>query len=137
MTRNGWALLDGAVATTKSIRLDEELLRETLAANPEIVSIDSPLSMPDGVTDADNIGNRPIYRRCELALKRMGISVFWCLLPTMKSLTMRGMWLASELRKKCEVKLSAYSAGRIHFSGQLCVVAVSEDLPELDSRKAN
>lgn len=95
----GWALLDGAVATTKAIRSDEELLRETLAANPEIVSIDSPLSMPDGVTDADNIGNRPIYRRCELALKRMGISVFWCLLPTMKSLTMRGMRLASELRK--------------------------------------
>jgi uncharacterized protein YprB with RNaseH-like and TPR domain/predicted nuclease with RNAse H fold len=95
----GWALLDGAVATTKAIRSDEELLRETLAANPEIVSIDSPLSMPDGVTDPDNIGNRPIYRRCELGLKRMGISVFWCLLPTMKSLTMRGMRLASELRK--------------------------------------
>jgi uncharacterized protein YprB with RNaseH-like and TPR domain/predicted nuclease with RNAse H fold len=95
----GWALLDGAVATTKAIRSDEELLRETLAANPDIVSIDSPLSMPDGVTDPDNIGTRPIYRRCELALKRMGISVFWCLLPTMKSLTMRGMRLASELRK--------------------------------------
>lgn len=95
----GWALLDGAVATTKAIRSDEELLRETLAADPEIVSIDSPLSMPDGVTDPDNVGNRPIYRRCELALKRMGISVFWCLLPTMKSLTMRGMRLASELRK--------------------------------------
>jgi uncharacterized protein YprB with RNaseH-like and TPR domain len=91
---SGWALLEGAMATTKAIRSDEELLRETLAANPEIVSIDSPLSMPDGVTDVDNIGNRPIYRRCELALKRMGISVFWCLLPTMKSLTMRGMRLA-------------------------------------------
>ena len=95
----GWALLDGAVATTKAIRSDEELLRETLAANPDIVSIDSPLSMPEGVTDPDNTGTRPIYRRCELALKRMGISVFWCLLPTMKSLTMRGMRLASELRK--------------------------------------
>jgi len=95
----GWALLDGAVATTKAIRSDEELLRETLTANPDIVSIDSPLSMPEGVTDPDNTGTRPIYRRCELALKRMGISVFWCLLPTMKSLTMRGMRLASELRK--------------------------------------
>jgi uncharacterized protein YprB with RNaseH-like and TPR domain/predicted nuclease with RNAse H fold len=96
----GWALLDGAVATTKAIRSDEELLRETLAANPDIVSIDSPLSMPEGVTDPDKTGTRPIYRRCELALKRMGISVFWCLLPTMKSLTMRGMRLASELRKR-------------------------------------
>lgn len=96
----GWALLNGAVATTKAIRSDEELVRETLAANPDIVSIDSPLSMPEGVTDPDNTGTRPIYRRCELALKRMGISVFWCLLPTMKSLTMRGMRLASELRKR-------------------------------------
>lgn len=96
----GWALLDGAVATTKAMRSDAELLRETLAASPDIVSIDSPLSMPEGVTDPDNTGTRPIYRRCELALKRMGISVFWCLLPTMKSLTMRGMRLASELRKR-------------------------------------
>jgi len=29
----------------------------------------------------------------------MGISVFWCLLPTMKGLTMRGMHLADEFRK--------------------------------------
>jgi uncharacterized protein YprB with RNaseH-like and TPR domain/predicted nuclease with RNAse H fold len=95
----GWALMNGAVATTKAIRSDEELLRETLAVNPDLVSIDSPLSLPGGATDASNIGNHPIYRRCELALKRMGISVFWCLLPTMKSLTMRGMRLAFELRK--------------------------------------
>jgi predicted nuclease with RNAse H fold len=95
----GWALMDGAVAATRAIRSDEELLSETLAADPHIVSIDSPLSLPEGVIDPDNLGNRPIYRRCELALKRMGISVFWCLLPTMKSLTMRGMRLAFELRK--------------------------------------
>jgi uncharacterized protein YprB with RNaseH-like and TPR domain/predicted nuclease with RNAse H fold len=95
----GWALLDGAVATTKAIRSDEELIRDTLVAKPDIVSIDSPLSMPEGVTEPDNIGDRPIYRRCELALKRMGISVFWCLLPTMKSLTMRGMRLAAAFRE--------------------------------------
>jgi uncharacterized protein YprB with RNaseH-like and TPR domain/predicted nuclease with RNAse H fold len=95
----GWALLDGALATTRAIRSDEELLRETLAATPDIVSIDSPLSMPEGVTDPDCPGGRKIYRRCELALKRMGISVFWCLLPTMKSLTVRGMRLADQLRK--------------------------------------
>jgi predicted nuclease with RNAse H fold len=104
----GWALLDGAVATTKAIRSDEELLHETLAASPDIVSIDSPLSIPEGVTDPDNTGIRPIYRRCELALKRMGISVFWCLLPTMKSLTMRGMRLASELRKHSLKVIESY-----------------------------
>jgi uncharacterized protein YprB with RNaseH-like and TPR domain/predicted nuclease with RNAse H fold len=98
----GWALLDGAQAETKSIVTDDELVRETVAARPDIVSIDSPLSVPDGWTRTQErlIAGAPIYRKCELALKRMGISVFWALLPSMKSLTMRGMWLADELRKR-------------------------------------
>ena len=96
----GWALLEGARAHTKSIVTDEELVRETLAAKPDIVSIDSPLSVPEGWDRAQNqlASGAPIYRKCELALKRMGISVFWCLLPSMRTLTMRGMRLADELR---------------------------------------
>jgi uncharacterized protein YprB with RNaseH-like and TPR domain/predicted nuclease with RNAse H fold len=96
----GWALMDGASATTKSIRTDEELIRETLAAKPDLVSIDSPLSLPEGY-GAPNV---PIYRKCELALKRMGISVFWCLLPSMQMLTHRGIKLAIALREAgCKV----------------------------------
>jgi uncharacterized protein YprB with RNaseH-like and TPR domain/predicted nuclease with RNAse H fold len=91
----GWALMEGANVTTKSLRTDSDLIRETLAANPDLVSIDSPLSLPDGYGGV----NVPIYRKCELALKRMGISVFWCLLPSMKMLTVRGIRLANELRK--------------------------------------
>lgn len=97
----GWALLHGAQAETKSLVTDEELIRETIAAEPDIVSIDSPLSVPDGWNRSQErlVDGSPIYRKCELALKRMGISVFWCLLPTMKGLTMRGMRLADEFRK--------------------------------------
>jgi len=91
----GWALMEGANVTTKSVRTDNDLVRETLAANPDLVSIDSPLSLPEGYGGADV----PIYRKCELALKRMGISVFWCLLPSMKTLTLRGIQLANDLRK--------------------------------------
>lgn len=90
----GWALMDGADATTKSIRTDNELISETLAAKADLVSIDSPLSIPEGYGKP----NVPIYRKCELALKRMGISVFWCLLPSMQTLTRRGIRLAQELR---------------------------------------
>jgi PAS domain S-box-containing protein len=43
-------------------------------------------------------------------------------------------WLRA---KSGEVKLTAYSADRIHFAGQTCVLAVSEDLPEFDQRKTN
>jgi uncharacterized protein YprB with RNaseH-like and TPR domain/predicted nuclease with RNAse H fold len=96
----GWALMNGASATTKSIRTDEELITETLAAKPDLVSIDSPLSLPEGY-GAPGV---PIYRKCELALKRMGISVFWCLLPSMQMRTRRGIRLADELRRAgCKV----------------------------------
>lgn len=104
----GWALLDGCDASTMSLRTNEELIRETVAAKPDIVSIDSPLSMPEGVTDPDCVGDSPIYRKCELALKRMGISVFWCLLPTMKGLTQRGMLLAAEFRKRGLTVIESY-----------------------------
>lgn len=43
-------------------------------------------------------------------------------------------WLRT---KSGEVKLTAYSADRIHFDGQSCILAVSEDLPQLDEKKAN
>jgi uncharacterized protein YprB with RNaseH-like and TPR domain/predicted nuclease with RNAse H fold len=96
----GWALMDGPFATTKTIRSDEELISETLAAKPDLVSIDSPLSLPEGY-GAPGV---PIYRKCELALKRMGISVFWCLLPSMQMLTRRGIKLANALREAgCKV----------------------------------
>jgi PAS domain S-box-containing protein len=43
-------------------------------------------------------------------------------------------WLRT---KSGEVKLTAYSADRIHFDGQPCILAVSEDLPEYNPKKAN
>jgi predicted nuclease with RNAse H fold len=45
------------------------------------------------------LGCGPAWDLKHLGGKRMGISVFWCLLPTMKGLTMRGMRLADEFRK--------------------------------------
>jgi uncharacterized protein YprB with RNaseH-like and TPR domain/predicted nuclease with RNAse H fold len=96
----GWALMDGANVITKPIRTDDELISETLAAKPDLVSIDSPLSLPESY---GKLGV-PIYRKCELALKRMGISVFWCLLPSMEMLTRRGIRLANALREAgCKV----------------------------------
>jgi hypothetical protein len=39
--------------------------------------------------------------------------------------------------KSGEIKLTAYSADRIQFDGQSCILAVSEDLPEYDNEKLN
>jgi uncharacterized protein YprB with RNaseH-like and TPR domain/predicted nuclease with RNAse H fold len=100
----GWALMDGGAVTTKCIRTDDELIRETLAAKADLVSIDSPLSLPEGQGGP----GVPIYRKCELGLKRMGISVFWCLLPSMEMLTRRGIKLASELRRAGNKVIESY-----------------------------
>lgn len=39
--------------------------------------------------------------------------------------------------KSGEIKVTAYSADRIQFEGQSCILAVSEDLPEYDRLKLN
>jgi PAS domain S-box-containing protein len=39
--------------------------------------------------------------------------------------------------KSGEIKLTAYSADRMQFDGQSCILAVSEDLPEYDQQKVN
>ncbi len=79
---SGYALLhgDGRVTTCR-LKTDAEIV---------VVSIDSPLSLPENPDK--------IYRDCELALKRRGIGVYWCLLPSMKALTMRVIHLAAMLR---------------------------------------
>ena len=100
----GWALMNGPVATTQALKSDDELLAATVDAKPDLVSIDSPLSLPQ----AYGKPGAPIYRKCELALKRMGISVFWCLLPTMEALTRRGIRLADELRKQGMKVIESY-----------------------------
>jgi len=87
--------MEGAHTITRCIRTDDELISQTIAAKADLVSIDSPLSLPE----RHGTFGAPIYRKCELGLKRMGISVFWCLLPSMEMLTRRGMRLARQLRE--------------------------------------
>lgn len=88
---SGVALLDGMnLEFTKRIKLDSELVAEAVSARVELVSIDSPLSLPEDP--------KKIYRDCELTLKRRGIGVYWCLLPSMEKLTRRGIELAAIIR---------------------------------------
>ena len=88
---SGYAVLweDGKVYTAR-VKTDDELVERIWNDHPDIISIDSPLSLPEDSTK--------IYRDCELTLKRRGIGVYWCLLPSMKALTMRGISLAARLR---------------------------------------
>ena len=88
---SGLAILDDECRVrTARLKSDPAIEGYVLGAAPELVSIDSPLSLPENST--------LIYRDCELQLKRRGIGVYWCLLPSMKALTMRGIALAKRLR---------------------------------------
>jgi len=100
---SGWCFLDHDMAITKCIGADEELIKETLKVRPDLVSIDSPLSIPHGrihVGD-DDPGRHEfgIMRFCERLLKKRGVNVYPSLIPSMQRLTARGMRLAVQFRQ--------------------------------------
>jgi uncharacterized protein YprB with RNaseH-like and TPR domain/predicted nuclease with RNAse H fold/dephospho-CoA kinase len=99
---SGWCLLDGREATTDRLGSDDEIVARTMKENPHVVSIDSPLSLPDGritVEDSDPGRNEfGIMRYSERVLKRRGVNVYPALLPSMQRLTARGILLAQRFR---------------------------------------
>ncbi len=101
---SGWSQLIGSSCETAMVGTDQEIVDRVVAAHPCLVSIDSPLSLPYGrtrVTDDDPArATHGIMRQCERELKRRGINVYPCLLPSMQRLTARGIRLATLFRKR-------------------------------------
>ena len=101
---SGFSLMRGSVAETAVLGTDEAILEAVFAAAPDIVSIDSPLCLPLGrtrVTDDDPTRQTAgIMRISERILKRRGINVYPCLLPSMQKLTERGIRLAQAIRAR-------------------------------------
>lgn len=99
---SGWCLLDGREVITASLSGDEEIIARTIKETPHVISIDSPLSLPDGrirVTDDDpGRAQYGIMRQCERLLKKRGVNVYPALLPSMQRLTARGIDLANRFR---------------------------------------
>lgn len=85
----GWAALRGPAAECRVLRTDEEIVEATVAARPRVVSIDSPLSVPEA----------GIIRESERELMALGVGVYPCLLPSMRGLTARGMRLRERLEE--------------------------------------
>ena len=99
----GFCVLRGNLATTCRVKTDDEMIQLAAEAGADLISIDSPLSIPKGRTsffDDDPYRNEfGITRLCERILKRRGISSYPCLIPSMQKLTQRGMLLAAKFRK--------------------------------------
>nr|WP_243852977.1 ribonuclease H-like domain-containing protein [Sphingomonas naasensis] len=101
---SGFAVTRGDYAETMLLSSDDEILESVFAADPDLVSIDSPLCLPVGrtcETDDDPMRNiAGIMRVSERILKRRGINVYPCLLPSMQRLTARGIRLAAAIRAR-------------------------------------
>ena len=99
---SGWCLLEGSRAEVAVLHTDEDILDKTMRARPDLVSIDSPLCLPRGRTSVEDSdpGRREfgIMRESERVLKRRGVNVYPCLIPSMQKLTARGIRLAETLR---------------------------------------
>lgn len=101
--KSGWAAVTGRDVTMDLVGSDNELMERTLSAEPFLVSIDSPLSLPAGrVSEFDDDPGRSefgIVREAERRLRGRGIHVYPALLPSMQRLTRRGVELATRLRQ--------------------------------------
>ena len=109
---SGWCLLDGPQAQVAPVLSDDELIEKTIRTRPRLVSIDSPLSLPAGrVSVEDDDPGRTefgIMRECERELKRRGINVYPCLIPSMQKLTARGIRLARTFRERGVPVIESY-----------------------------
>lgn len=97
----GVCILKGNEAHLNTIFTDDDLLNLIKETKPSIISIDSPLSLPEGrccskdTCECRKIG---IMRGCERTLKKRGVNVYPCLIPSMQSLTNRGMELSRKAK---------------------------------------
>ena len=97
--RTGWALLEGRFVKTRLLKTNKEIIDATVKAKPDLVSIDSPLSLPKGrdcTSDSCECRRFGITRECERVLRSRGIFIFPCLIRSMQALTERGIRLKKE-----------------------------------------
>jgi len=94
----GICILRGFKAQTHIAFSDEEILNCIYRAQPSLVTIDAPLSLPKGrKTIHDRSGDH--FRYCDLELRKRGIRFFPITLGPMRMLTERGISLKAKLKK--------------------------------------
>lgn len=97
--KTGWALLEGKWVETKILKSDQEIVSLSTNSNPDLISIDSPLSLPKGrdcTRDSCDCRRFGITREAERILRRRGVYVYPSLIQSMQPLTKRGMRLREE-----------------------------------------
>ena len=104
----GFCRMDETLAVTLApLHTDREIRAYIRAAEPVLVGIDAPLSIPRG---RRSIGDRrgPHFRACDLELRRRGIRFFPVTLGPMRTLTRRGLRLQRALAEDRTFALETY-----------------------------
>lgn len=91
----GFCLFEGSGKgiAAKSLLDDREILREVERANPDVVAVDAPLSLP----------KEGYFRPCDLLMKKRGFNVLSPVFPGMKILTLRAMMIARFVSRHSKV----------------------------------
>jgi uncharacterized protein len=93
----GFCIMDAELGcSTEVLHSDEEIVSQTSAAQPGVVSIDAPLFLPKGRKSIEKRGP-PHFRECDKELLKMHIRFFPISIGPMRMLTARGMRLRSVL----------------------------------------
>ena len=100
-SRTGLCFLRGSRAETRVAHTDEDIEQFICEKKPDLISIDAPLSLPNGRTsvyDDDPERHFGIMRESERELKRRGVNSYPALIRSMQELTKRGIELAERFR---------------------------------------
>ena len=92
----GVCILRGMRAYTRIAYGDEEILRSVDQAQPDLVPIDAPLSLPSGRKTIHDCSGEHL-RECDRELQRRSIRFFPITLGPMRMLTERGLALRAKL----------------------------------------
>jgi uncharacterized protein len=106
----GFCILNGLTVETCDLYSDKDIIEKTLEANPQVILIDAPLSLPPGrKTLEERTGNH--LRESDRALLNMGIKIFPVTLGPMRKLTTRGIKMRETFEAKGYTVLEAYPGG--------------------------
>jgi len=106
----GFCVLRILRAETSLVYTDEEIIDRTEKAEPRMVAIDAPLSLPKGRRSIEERTTNHL-RECDKELLKRGIKFFPITLGPMRKLTSRGIGLREILERKHLHVIEVYPGG--------------------------
>lgn len=116
----GFCILKDLKVESHILHGNKEIINKVLEVNPRVVAIDAPLALPLGrccLKDDCSCRGKGHFRKCDLELRKMGISFFPITLGPMKKLTVRGIDLRKILEKGGVEVVETYPGGAQNIWG--------------------